>query len=477
MIDDRELLARYAGEGSEADFAELTRRHAGLVYSAALRQVRDQALAQDVTQLVFAHLARRARSVAEKTVLAGWLHRDTRYTALDLIRANARRRRREQEFIEMNTPNPGPQPAWEEIRPLLDEALTELAPADRDALLLRFFEQRDFAGVGAALGASAEAARKRVERALERLRGVLVKRGITSTTAALGGALMAHGVEPLPAEFVASLAAGATVGAAPSAGGWLSNLMLMTKTKIAIGAVLAGILAMPLMIQQQALAAARFEHSELLARLRGLATLAAEIRSSASEVSIPAAPARAELVRLRRQAAALRGQIAEFSSQADQLLAANPAHKPGSTPLGDVLSFDTAYDAGQATPAATMQTFLWAMAHGDTNRVMQLMDVEAGTNGQPVQATLEKLSKEFAKESSEMSFDVTTLGKNLDKIEVYLLEEQPGGNGDRWVIAETVGTGNEPSISRILFRPSDTGWRWVVGTNGEPVEEDVKAQP
>jgi hypothetical protein len=171
-------------------------------------------------------------------VLAGWLHRDTRYTALDFIRGEARRLRREQQSVEMNATNSDPQAGWEEIRPLLDEALTKLSPADRDALLLRYFEQRDFAGVGAALGASAEAARKRVDRALERLREQLVKRGITTTAAALGGALAAHGVETVPAGLVISLAAGATSAAASGAGSWLSNLMLMTKTKIAISAAL-----------------------------------------------------------------------------------------------------------------------------------------------------------------------------------------------------------------------------------------------
>ena len=197
-MDDRQLLARYVKEVSEEAFAELTRRHLGLVYSAALRQVRDAQMAQDVTQVVFANLARQARSIPEGTVLAGWLHRDTRFTALDFIRAEARRLRREQQSAEMNATNADPLPGWEEIRPMLDEALTKLAPADRDALLLRYFEQRDFAEVGAALGASAEAARKRVDRALERLREYMVKRGITTTASALGGALTAHAIETVP---------------------------------------------------------------------------------------------------------------------------------------------------------------------------------------------------------------------------------------------------------------------------------------
>src|SRR5436189_601086 len=140
MTDDRQLLGQYISEGSEEAFARIVRQHSGLVYSSALRQVRNADLARDVTQTVFIHLAQKARPIPAGMVLAGWLHRDTRVTALDAIRAENRRARREQEAMVMNTPDPDPS-SWEKIRPLLDEALQELSATDRDALLLRFFEQ------------------------------------------------------------------------------------------------------------------------------------------------------------------------------------------------------------------------------------------------------------------------------------------------------------------------------------------------
>src|SRR5215472_4229257 len=189
MMNDQQLLARYVSEGSEEAFTELVSRHAGLVYSAAVRQVRDSQLAKDVAQMVFANLARKARSIPRGMVLAGWLHRDTRFTAMDVIRAESRRARREQEAAIMNQVNSERSPEWEKIRPILDEALDELGGEDRDALLMRYFEGRELAGVGQGIGASAEAARKRVDRALDRLRLGLVKRGITTTNGALGIAL------------------------------------------------------------------------------------------------------------------------------------------------------------------------------------------------------------------------------------------------------------------------------------------------
>ena len=70
----------------------------------------------------------------------------------------------------MNTLNSEAAPDWERIHPMLDEALDELGRTDRDALVLRFFDQRSLAEVGHALGSNEEAARKRVARALEKLR-------------------------------------------------------------------------------------------------------------------------------------------------------------------------------------------------------------------------------------------------------------------------------------------------------------------
>jgi RNA polymerase sigma factor (sigma-70 family) len=471
MTDDRQLLARYVAEVSEEAFAELTRRYMGLVYSAALRQVRNEQLAQDVTQVVFANLARQARSIPEGTVLAGWLHRDTRYTALDFLRAEARRLRREQQSVEMNATNPDPQPGWEEIRPLLDEALTKLAPADRDALLLRYFEQRDFAGVGAALGASAEAARKRVDRALERLREQLVKRGITTTAAALGFALTAHAVETVPAGMVVSLAAGSADAAAPGAGSWLSNLMLMTKTKIAIGAaLLAGILATPLIIQQQALATARVEQSELLSRLRDLPAQTVQPARQIPGMIDIAARDRADLERLRLEAAALQTEIAEFSAQAQQLAAASPWHKPGGIALGEFLRASDARDVGQSTPSAAAQSMLWALMHADTNRISQLTVLDAGANAQMLQKALEQLSKNLSENPNDLK-------SAMESMQLRALEEQPGENTDRWLLGEAIETNGSPiERGRFLLRPTDTGWRFVIGGGGGPVEEPIRDQ-
>src|ERR1044071_1341241 len=99
---DQQLLSEYAGRHSEAAFSELVRRHIDFVHSAAMRLVRDAHLAQDVTQAVFLALAHNARHLAERPVLAGWLHRTAQNLAANVVRSDVRRRAREQEAAAMN---------------------------------------------------------------------------------------------------------------------------------------------------------------------------------------------------------------------------------------------------------------------------------------------------------------------------------------------------------------------------------------
>src|SRR5437868_5165533 len=186
MIEDAELLENYARHRSEAAFTELVGRHVNLVYSAALRQANGDAhLAQDATQLVFTDLAHKAASLGGRTVLVGWLYTSTRYAVSKLVRGEQRRRRREgeAELMQELTEDPTANVEWERVRPVLDDALAALDKEDRDAVLLRYFEGRDFAEVGKRLQVSENAARMRVTRALDQLYAQLSRRGVTSSTA------------------------------------------------------------------------------------------------------------------------------------------------------------------------------------------------------------------------------------------------------------------------------------------------------
>src|SRR6478736_5956506 len=99
-MDDSDLLCQYVG-GSQTALAELVKRHLNLVYGAALRQVRDPGLAEDVAQQVFIVLSRKAPRLTGHRVLAAWLYNVTRYLALDALKMRDRRRRHEREAAEM----------------------------------------------------------------------------------------------------------------------------------------------------------------------------------------------------------------------------------------------------------------------------------------------------------------------------------------------------------------------------------------
>src|SRR5215470_8096070 len=178
MADDGTLLRDYFLSGSEPAFAELVRRHLDFVYSTALRTTNgDEHLAQDICQGVFIDLARKASRLSNHPVLTGWLYTSTCFAASKAVRSECRRRVRELKahtMQEHNT-NTGAQVDWEQIRPFFDSVMHELKEQDREALLLRFFERRSLADVGSTLGLSENAARMRIERALDRLREGLTR--------------------------------------------------------------------------------------------------------------------------------------------------------------------------------------------------------------------------------------------------------------------------------------------------------------
>lgn len=236
MSEDARLLRRYVEDRSQAAFAELVGRHLGLVYSSALRQVGGDAhLARDVAQTVFTDLARKAAPLAGRPSLTGWLYTSTRYAAAKAVRAERRRRAREQEAHAMQdlTRDPTPPLDWDRLHPVLDDAMHALRERDREAVLLRFFENRDFADIGARTGLTENAARMRVDRALGKLQALLARRGVTSTAAALAGALPTHAIVAAPAGLAPTIAVGALTGA--SAGGGLALLALMSTAKFHLG--------------------------------------------------------------------------------------------------------------------------------------------------------------------------------------------------------------------------------------------------
>ena len=239
-LDDHELLAEYARTGSEAAFAVLVARYVNLVHSAAWRFTGNPHHAEEITQAVFVILARKAGGLRRGTVLSGWLYQTARLTAANFVKHEIRRQRREQEaYMQSILTKPEPA-AWEQLAPLLDEAMGWLGETDRNAIVLRFFENKTARQVATALKLNEAAAHKRVDRALEKLHRYFARHGVSSTTAIIAGAISAHSVQAAPVALAkAATAAAITKGTAASTStltcikGAL-KIMAWTKAKTAI---------------------------------------------------------------------------------------------------------------------------------------------------------------------------------------------------------------------------------------------------
>lgn len=382
--DDIQLLRDYAERQSEAAFAELVRRHVNLVHSVGLRQTGNPHQAEEITQAVFVILARKAGSLSTKTVLSGWLYHTARLTAANILRSERRRARREQEaYMQSLLDEPGPD-VWPQIKPLLDDAMAKLGDKDRDAIVLRFFEGKPLSAVGAALGASEDAAKMRVNRALERLRRFFAQRGVALSTTAVGGAIAANAVQAAPAAVATSIivsVGGGTIVAASTLTLVKGVLELVTITKLKLGVISAVValgVATPLVLQQQTNARLREENRALHAQTIQLPAEPAPTPAVDETEVARTQQEHLELLRLRSEVGRLRTQekeLAKLRAAGRNSSVASPATpQPGTIDLPK----DSWADAGFTTPQAVLQTRGWAVLNGNRERFKESLHITDG---------------------------------------------------------------------------------------------------
>ena len=385
MTPDHELLRRYTRTRSEDAFAELVRRHVNLVYSAALRRVNgDMHLAQDVAQTVFTDLARKDGSLAHRESLTGWLYTSAYFAAAKMVRTENRRRDREDKFMREPAHTPAPEPEWEKLRPELEEAMHELKEADREAVLLRYFENRQFAEVGTRLGLNENAARMRVERALEKLRAVFAKRGLTTATT-LASVISANAVQIAPAHLAAALTT-ASIAAAGTGTFTYLKIMTATKLKLGISTILVASAATALVVQHQTQTALRDENQSLQQQLAQLKTdnssFSNQLENVGDSKKLPDDQIN-ELLKLRGEVGALRRQLDEVGKlreENQQLREAEARLQVSNESMGMTAALEK-FNANEVQVVNTMrQLGIAGRVYADDNNGQYAMNFDQMTN-------------------------------------------------------------------------------------------------
>ena len=413
MTGDLDLLKRFMREKSQDAFTSLVNRHVNLVYSAALRQVRVPQLAEEVAQSVFSDLAADAAKLAGNgnalsQTLTPWLYAVTRRTAIDVIRKESRRQLREQIAVGMNDMN-ATSADWTQIEPLLDDAMAALDETDRNAILLRYFENKNLREIGEALGTSDDAAQKRVSRAVERLREFFSKRNLTIGASGLAVVISANAVQAAPVALAVTISAAAILtGTAVST----STVVAATKTiamttlqKTLVTAALTAAVGTGIFEAHQAtqlraqnqriqqeqatftdqLQQLQRERDDATNRLAGLMVENEELKSNSNQM---------ELLRLRGEVTRLKNlqNLPPLSKTGKDFL---PTTDPNWQPNWSVFeSFDldqfpdsatvvasrSAADVGTLTPAALLQTWIWAQRTGDSAGLLRTWEFPEGTS-------------------------------------------------------------------------------------------------
>ena len=456
MIPDATLLRDYVEKRDERAFAELVRRHLDLVYSAALRRTRGKThLAEEISQKVFCDLSRKASALAQHPALTGWLYRSTRYAAIDAARAEFRRQKLEQSLTAMPDTSPAPEPLadWEQVRPVIDDAMDQLNDAERELMLLHYFKALTFAEAGARMNLSEDAARKRITRGLDKLRGHLGRRGVTSTTAALG-LLLAH--SPLvaaPAGLASAVTTAALAAAPTSVVAATVSLVFMSKLTAPIlsAAIAAAVTAVVWTsavhrVSAEELTALRVENARLAqattagASTESLAAVAAEYSAQASAIARALAERHAS-------------QVTSIASATGAPAASGPSPSQV-TPRGH-------RDHGRATAHDAVMTFAFAGDIGDPVILGQMVyfDRPAREKATAVLATMPDSIR--AQYPTPEAFYGLLLAASC-------LEGPPPGADivDTAQIIELSPGRVEQRPPGLQFQQTPDGWKYVLPLNG-----------
>jgi len=456
---DQQLLRDYRENRSETAFSELVRRHVDHVYSAALRMVRDAHLAQDVSQGVFVALAMNAGQLVDRSTLSGWLHCTARNLAVKLVRTDARRRTREEEAAAMNPLLSAESDAsWEGTAPHLDAALGELSESDRDAITLRYFEKKSALEMAGLLGISDEAAQKRVSRAVDRLRELMARRGVTVGAGGLVAVLSANAVQAAPLGLAGTISAvvlsGTTLTTTAGAAAAIAMTTLQKSIVVASVAVLAGT-----GIYEARQVSQLHDQVQTLRQQNEQQRQESESLSNRLAIALRAEPAPAqslpnaqfhELLRLRGEVSLLRRQSESLAKMLSERQAPVAEYEPSASWI----------DSGDATPEAAASTFAWAVRSGNGNRLAEILEFESEQGITNSAALAEQLASGLQPLMSEIDASRLLVKDDTtpDEVTLWFQSRLSDGQslvspltlkrvGDNWKIKLIIGRGESGVLS------------------------------
>lgn len=452
---DCELLNTYCSSSSdsEAAFTELVRRHVDTVYSSALRRLHGNAAsAADVTQRVFTELAHKAPSVKRHPVLIAWLFTTTRHMASQTLRDESRRQRREQEASAVGTAeHPSSEPDWRTISPLLDAALDALSEEDRRILLLRHLDRQAFGAIGTRLGLKENTVRMRSDRALEKLRGHLSRRGVTSTAAAIAIVLDGPAIAAAPVGLAASISASALCATAPPIG--LLTLMSSTTLKTSVLAIAFAALGTAILLEHHEIRRLREINASLLEQAVVDQESLSELRNRVAKRTIAEAtvpPVQTELLRLRGQIAHLLREKSR-SSPTNTVAVSKGAHV---TPWN---ALEGLSDRGTATPEDASVSFLASLRAQNQERFIQLVQLPADLDSSSRSNQLTSLYQLFRQRYANWEFTGLT-GEQVEAASGANGEIESGKVDLEYVDISTGKSG----VIRVHLRKTDKEWRVAI---------------
>lgn len=367
-LTDRQLLQIYAERRTEEAFALLVGRHSNLVWAAALRVSGNRELARDVSQMVFADLARKAGSLPLGTILAGWLYQATCHAAAKQIRGELRRVQRETESMRQydgQQSDATQQAVIEALQPWLDSAMGELSENDRDVIVLRYFSGRRYSEIATLVGTSEVAVQKRVSRALDRLREIFRRRGVDVSMGTVAAAFSLAGAEVVPAELLATITSAAS-GSAQSIS-LFPKLTLLMKQKLAIGLLGGAVISTTLYWQEQRVAHLAADNAELRTKVEALRS--SNVASNGSESAKESEARAQEIAELLR----LRGEVARYKRLSSGSAGTN-AFNPGGTREHT----GSKADDGAFTPSVGLDRLIVAAKGGDPSTISSLVTWKTG---------------------------------------------------------------------------------------------------